>query len=201
VEGQGVLERTRVDKKLAQDSVEDENTRKDFDVGREREAWTNLGNASASHGATASLQKLDISESAQAINLSMEASGPAVGTKGESLHRGHVGEIGDSYVHGAYASQQSGQWKISNHSAAENSSGEAPVNPNKQDFDMIQEGRWVFDESYPLYTSNSCPFVDEGFSCEANGRMEHKYTKWRWQPTHCDIPRCGISISTQFHSC
>jgi hypothetical protein len=121
--------------------------------------------------------------------------------------------MGDSSVQGAYASQQAGQWKVSNHSAAENSSGEAPANPKKQDVDMIQEaaqrktdlarsdavpcdvydGRWVFDESYPLYTSNSCPFVDEGFSCEANGRTEQKYTKWRWQPAHCDIPRYGIS--------
>ena len=65
----------------------------------------------------------------------------------------------------------------------------------------VYDGRWVFDESYPLYTSSSCPFVDEGFSCEANGRMEQNYTKWRWQPTHCDIPRCCIGTSAQYHGC
>uniref|UniRef100_A0ACD5XK53 Uncharacterized protein n=1 Tax=Avena sativa TaxID=4498 RepID=A0ACD5XK53_AVESA len=198
-----------VDEKLAKDLVEGENTSKVFDVGPEREAWSNLGNASASHGAAASLGKLDRPESAQAVNLSTEASGPAVGTKAEFLHHGHMGEKVDSSLEGAYASQQAGQWEVSNHSAAEHNSGQAPVNPNKQDADMIQEtgprkmdlarsnaarcdvydGKWVFDESYPLYTSNSCPFVDEGFSCQANGRMEQKYTKWRWQPTHCDIPR------------
>ncbi|CAM0872900.1 unnamed protein product [Alopecurus aequalis] len=163
---------------------------------------SNLGNASASHDAAASLGKLDRAKSAQAVNLSMEASGPAVGTKGEFLHRGHVGEKGNSSLQGAYASRQAGQWEISNHSAAKNNTGETPVNPNKQDvrrkMDLarsntaecdVYDGRWVFDESYPLYTSNSCPFVDEGFSCEANGRMEQKYTKWRWQPTHCNIPR------------
>lgn len=53
----------------------------------------------------------------------------------------------------------------------------------------VFDGRWVFDESYPLYASNSCPFVDEGFSCEANGRMDNDYMKWRWQPNGCSIPR------------
>lgn len=53
----------------------------------------------------------------------------------------------------------------------------------------VFDGRWVFDQSYPLYTSDSCPFIDEGFSCEANGRMDRDYMKWRWQPHHCNIPR------------
>ncbi|XP_051181537.1 protein trichome birefringence-like 6 [Lolium perenne] len=198
----GVVPGGGVDEKLAMDSVEVENPGKD-------DAGLTVGNDSASHGAAASLEKLDRANSAQAVNLSTQDSGAGVGTEGEFLRRGHVEEKGDSSVQAAYASQQAGQWKASNHSAAENSSGEAPANPKKQDVDMIQEaarrktdlarsdvapcdvydGRWVFDESYPLYTSNSCPFVDEGFSCEANGRTEQKYTKWRWQPAHCDIPR------------
>ncbi|WOL00284.1 protein trichome birefringence-like 6 [Canna indica] len=53
----------------------------------------------------------------------------------------------------------------------------------------ITDGRWVFDESYPLYPANSCPFVDEGFSCVANGRIDNDYMKWRWQPNGCSIPR------------
>lgn len=53
----------------------------------------------------------------------------------------------------------------------------------------VTHGRWVYDESYPLYTSNSCPFIDEGFSCEANGRSDRDYMKWRWQPYDCDLPR------------
>ncbi|XP_072975136.1 protein trichome birefringence-like 6 [Typha angustifolia] len=53
----------------------------------------------------------------------------------------------------------------------------------------IYDGNWVLDETYPLYASKSCPFIDEGFSCEANGRVDAKYMKWRWQPHHCSIPR------------
>ncbi|XP_010921490.2 protein trichome birefringence-like 6 [Elaeis guineensis] len=53
----------------------------------------------------------------------------------------------------------------------------------------VSHGRWVFDESYPLYTSSSCPFIDEGFNCEANGRMDKDYMNWRWQPYNCNISR------------
>uniref|UniRef100_A0A1D1ZJK9 DNA polymerase n=1 Tax=Anthurium amnicola TaxID=1678845 RepID=A0A1D1ZJK9_9ARAE len=51
------------------------------------------------------------------------------------------------------------------------------------------EGKWVWDESYPLYQSRDCAFLDEGFRCSENGRPDSFYTKWRWQPTHCDLPR------------
>lgn len=53
----------------------------------------------------------------------------------------------------------------------------------------VTKGRWVFDESYPLYTNATCPFIDEGFSCESNGRLDKGYMKWRWQPQDCSIPR------------
>lgn len=53
----------------------------------------------------------------------------------------------------------------------------------------VTKGRWVYDESYPLYTNFSCPFIDEGFNCEANGRSDQDYMKWRWEPQDCDIPR------------
>lgn len=53
----------------------------------------------------------------------------------------------------------------------------------------VTKGRWVFDESYPLYTHVTCPFIDEGFNCDGNGRLDKDYMKWRWQPQDCDIPR------------
>lgn len=53
----------------------------------------------------------------------------------------------------------------------------------------LTKGYWVFDESYPLYSKVSCPFIDEGFDCEGNGRLNRSYTKWRWQPKGCDLPR------------
>ena len=53
----------------------------------------------------------------------------------------------------------------------------------------LTKGRWVYDESYPLYTNGSCPFIDEGFNCKGNGRLDKSYMKWRWQPQYCEIPR------------
>lgn len=53
----------------------------------------------------------------------------------------------------------------------------------------LTNGRWVYDESYPLYINGSCPFIDEGFNCKGNGRMDKNYMKWRWQPQDCEIPR------------
>ncbi|GAB4830581.1 hypothetical protein Ancab_020347 [Ancistrocladus abbreviatus] len=53
----------------------------------------------------------------------------------------------------------------------------------------VSKGSWVFDESYPLYTNVSCLFIDEGFNCQRNGRLDNDYMKWRWQPEECDIPR------------
>ena len=53
----------------------------------------------------------------------------------------------------------------------------------------VTRGRWVFDESYPLYTNGYCPFIDEGFNCQGNGRPDKAYMKLRWQPQDCDIPR------------
>jgi hypothetical protein len=50
-------------------------------------------------------------------------------------------------------------------------------------------GRWIHDESYPLYDSSRCPFAERGFNCLANGRKDSDYTKWRWKPQNCNIPR------------
>lgn len=50
------------------------------------------------------------------------------------------------------------------------------------------DGDWVWDEKYPLYQSKDCRFLDEGFRCTENGRPDLFYTKWRWQPKHCNLP-------------
>ncbi|RXI02531.1 hypothetical protein DVH24_002609 [Malus domestica] len=55
--------------------------------------------------------------------------------------------------------------------------------------DFSTRGRWVYDESYPLYTRRSCPFIYEGFDCQGSGRLDKNFTKWRWQPQDCEIPR------------
>lgn len=53
----------------------------------------------------------------------------------------------------------------------------------------ISHGRWVYDETYPLYRSKDCPFLDPGFRCEENGRPDTEFMKYRWQPHDCDLPR------------
>ncbi|KAI3979706.1 hypothetical protein MKX01_013801 [Papaver californicum] len=50
-------------------------------------------------------------------------------------------------------------------------------------------GEWVWDDTYPLYQSKDCMFLDEGFRCSENGRPDSFYTKWRWQPKDCNLPR------------
>ncbi|KAK3151417.1 hypothetical protein QOZ80_3AG0245600 [Eleusine coracana subsp. coracana] len=178
-------------------------------------ALSNVINVSTSHDAAATGEKLEGTDSRRPINFSMEASGSLRDADGEFIQSGRLGESGSgsgsASVQEVYASEQEVQLEISDHSAVKNNSGASPdsPSPDKQDSNLIEEaaakkmdlprssashcdvydGSWVFDDSYPFYTSDSCPFIDEGFSCEANGRTDRSYMKWRWQPKHCNIPR------------
>lgn len=57
---------------------------------------------------------------------------------------------------------------------------------NKCDFSV---GKWVFDQSYPLYDSN-CPYLSTAVTCQKNGRPDSDYEKWKWKPDSCSMPRC-----------
>ncbi|XP_058227076.1 protein trichome birefringence-like 11 isoform X2 [Rhododendron vialii] len=59
----------------------------------------------------------------------------------------------------------------------------------------VFDGSWVWDDSYPLYKSEDCLFVDEGFRCSENGRPDNFYTKWRWQPKNCNLPRAPFLVA------
>lgn len=197
--------------KLEKDSSVSEkpNSAEGKNLSKKAETPLDVGNASASVEVTATAEKLEGAESVRAVNFSMEASGTVMVVRGESLQDGYVGNEYSSSVQAAYAYQRGEQRESSDHSAGKNNSVAAPANPVKQDPNLIEEavaskmdssqidavhcdvydGGWVFDETYPLYTSDSCPFIDEGFSCGANGRMDDNYMKWRWQPKNCNIPR------------
>ncbi|KAL8136369.1 hypothetical protein V2J09_002370 [Rumex salicifolius] len=52
----------------------------------------------------------------------------------------------------------------------------------------LTAGKWVFDESYPLYES-TCPYLSTAVTCRKNGRPDSDYERWRWQPSRCSLPR------------
>lgn len=56
----------------------------------------------------------------------------------------------------------------------------------------VFRGTWVRDDQYPIYQPGSCPYVDEAFDCQTNGRPDSAYLRWRWKPDDCDLPRCVL---------
>ncbi|KAG8095164.1 hypothetical protein GUJ93_ZPchr0012g21145 [Zizania palustris] len=54
----------------------------------------------------------------------------------------------------------------------------------------VYDGGWMRDEeARPLYPPGTCPYVDEAYACASNGRPDASYTRWRWAPRWCSLPR------------
>ncbi|CAH2072267.1 unnamed protein product [Thlaspi arvense] len=74
----------------------------------------------------------------------------------------------------------------------EESNAESVVVEKMRGCDLYR-GSWVKDDEYPLYQPGSCPYVDEAFDCQRNGRRDSDYLNWRWKPDDCDLPRLNSS--------
>ncbi|KAL6574070.1 Protein trichome birefringence-like 38 [Orobanche hederae] len=53
----------------------------------------------------------------------------------------------------------------------------------------LYRGKWVYDSSYPLYSSSNCPFIDDEFDCTNSGRPDTEYLRYAWSPDSCSLPR------------
>ncbi|KAL7589957.1 hypothetical protein Lser_V15G41280 [Lactuca serriola] len=51
------------------------------------------------------------------------------------------------------------------------------------------DGKWVHDNTGPLYNSTACGTIKEGQNCFSHGRPDMGYLFWRWKPNKCHLPR------------
>ncbi|OEL24527.1 Protein trichome birefringence-like 33 [Dichanthelium oligosanthes] len=53
----------------------------------------------------------------------------------------------------------------------------------------VFSGSWVRDEAArSLYREADCPYIPPQLTCEARGRPDTAYQRWRWQPNGCTLP-------------
>lgn len=67
------------------------------------------------------------------------------------------------------------------------------ASPESCDF---SNGKWVYDQSYPLYEYSTCPYLSTVVACRKNGRPDSDYEKWRWKPDACSLPRYMSGFSS-----
>ncbi|KAL0401149.1 UNVERIFIED_CONTAM: protein trichome birefringence-like 33 [Sesamum latifolium] len=58
----------------------------------------------------------------------------------------------------------------------------------------IFKGRWVWDDSRPLYEEWECPYIQPQLTCQEHGRPDKDYQHWRWQPHGCSLPSFNATL-------
>jgi len=94
--------------------------------------------------------------------------------------------------HGAKESEaRRGNSTVASHDSEESNK----VHPSKNSPVQcdIYSGKWVRDDSYPLYPAGKCRYMSPKFDCKGNGRRDSGFTKWRWQPRDCNLPRLNAT--------
>lgn len=58
----------------------------------------------------------------------------------------------------------------------------------------LYDGRWVKDNTYPLYQGRQCAWLAKNWACR-NGleRPSFAFENFRWQPRQCDLPKFNAS--------
>ncbi|CAL9091922.1 unnamed protein product [Musa textilis] len=59
---------------------------------------------------------------------------------------------------------------------------------SQQDKCDLFTGEWIPNPSGPLYTNESCRFIEPPQNCMKNGRPDVGYLFWRWEPHGCHVP-------------
>ncbi|KAK6947896.1 Trichome birefringence-like, N-terminal domain [Dillenia turbinata] len=50
-------------------------------------------------------------------------------------------------------------------------------------------GDWIPNPSGPVYTNQTCHFLEDHQNCMRNGRPDTDYLYWRWSPRDCELPQ------------
>ncbi|GMI70179.1 hypothetical protein HRI_000687200 [Hibiscus trionum] len=121
-----------------------------------------------------------------------------ISKESERFHAENDSSLSSEVINGTLPEkfgEKTGSFRTSGKELVDGSSDELLEKQRKGDFVEIVnqcrifDGKWVRDESYPLYPPGSCPYIDESFNCFVNGRPDRGYEKYRWQPNGCILPR------------
>ncbi|KAL8138859.1 hypothetical protein V2J09_004860 [Rumex salicifolius] len=65
---------------------------------------------------------------------------------------------------------------------------DADQTPAKEKKCDLFTGDWIPNSSGPLYTNETCNFIESPQNCMMNGRPDTGYLYWRWNPRNCELP-------------